>query len=43
MPGADLVGVAGLSDQVDNHDRIFSSALMFSLLAQQATQSAAKQ
>ena len=32
MPGADLVGVAGLSDQVDNHYfRIFSSALMFSL------------
>lgn len=32
MPGADLSGIAGLSDQVDNHYfRIFSSALMFSL------------
>lgn len=32
MPGADLAGVAGLSDQVDNHYfRIFSSALMFSI------------
>lgn len=32
MPGADLSGIAGLSDQIDNHYfRIFSSALMFSL------------
>ena len=32
MPGADLMGMAGLSDQVDNHYfKIFGSALMFSV------------
>ncbi len=32
MPGADLAGMVGLQDQVDNHYfRLFSSALMFSV------------
>ncbi len=32
MPGADLAGMAGLHDQVDNHYfRLFSSALTFSV------------
>ena len=34
MPGADLAGLAGLHDQVDNHYfRLFSSALMFSMFS----------
>jgi type IV secretory pathway VirB10-like protein len=34
MPGADLSGYSGLSDQVDNHYvRLFGSALMFSIFS----------